>query len=133
MKIAICGSMAFGKEILDLRSKLESRGHEIVVPDNIDKYASGEIGSEDKWDKVESDVIKSYYEKIMEQDAILVFNEDKNEIENYVGGNSLIEMAFAHVLGKKIFLWKPVPEMSYSDEIEAMSPVVLNEILEKIG
>jgi len=57
---------------------------------------------------------------------------DKNGIGNYIGGNTLIEMAFAHVLNKKIFLLNPVPEISYKDEIIAMQPIILNGNLEKI-
>ena len=34
-------------------------------------------------------------------------------------------MGFAHVLNKKIYLLNNIPEMSYSDEIRAMQPIVL--------
>jgi len=44
----------------------------------------------------------------------------------------LIEIAFAHVLDKKIYLLNPVPNISYSDEIEAMKPVILNGKLDNI-
>jgi predicted RNA-binding protein with PUA domain len=47
-------------------------------------------------------------------------------VKNYIGGNGLIEMAFAHVLNKKIFLINQVPKMNYRDEIEAMKPVILD-------
>jgi predicted RNA-binding protein with PUA domain len=59
-------------------------------------------------------------------------NITKNGIKNYVGGNALIEMAYAHVLDKKIYLLNPVPDMNYKDEIEAMSPTILNGDLSKI-
>lgn len=126
MKIAICGSMKFGKEMLEVKQELEKNGHEMIVPTNTESYADGTIDVENKWEKIELDVIRIYFEKIKEQDAILVVNKDKNGIENYVGGNSLIEIAFAHVLDKKIFLLNPIPKMNYSDEIEAMKPVILN-------
>ena len=76
--------------------------------------------------------IDNYFEEIKKTDAILVINKDKNNIKNYIGGNSLIEIAFAHVLNKKVFLLNPVPQMDYSDEIEAMKPVILNGDLSKI-
>jgi len=44
----------------------------------------------------------------------------------------LIEMAFAYVLNKKIFLLNPAPRMSYSDEIEAMKPIIINEDLNQV-
>lgn len=63
---------------------------------------------------------------------LLNSNISKNGIENYVGGNSLIEMAFAHISDKKIFLFNPSPNMSYKDEIEAMKPIILNKDLGRI-
>jgi predicted RNA-binding protein with PUA domain len=132
MKIVICGSMAFAREMLDIKQKLESQGHIVIVPADTEKYATGAIDVESKWEKIEHDVIRSYFKEIKKADAILVINKDKNNIKNYVGGNSLIEMAFAYILNKKIFLLNPVPKMNYSDEIEAMKPIVLNGDLSKI-
>ncbi len=126
MRIAICGSMAFGKEMLEIKSKLELLRHKTIVPQGTEDYANGTIKIENKWEKIKFDVIKKYFEKIKEQDAILVVNKTKNNIENYVGGNSLIEIAFAYVLNKKIFLLNNIPKMNYSDEIEAMKPIILN-------
>lgn len=126
MKIAICGSMKFGKEMLQFKNELENYGHQIIIPENTENYANGIIDIENKWEKIQLDVIKSYFSKIKEQDGILVINKDKNNIKNYIGGNSLIEMAFAHVFGKKIFLLNSIPKMNYSDEIEAMKPIILN-------
>jgi hypothetical protein len=66
-------------------------------------------------------------------DAILVLNFDKDGIKNYVGGNTLMEIGFAHVLNQKIFLLYPVPEMPYCrTEIEAVKPTIINGDLTKI-
>ncbi|PIN72184.1 hypothetical protein COV21_02980, partial [Candidatus Woesearchaeota archaeon CG10_big_fil_rev_8_21_14_0_10_45_5] len=108
------------------------QNHVVIVPANTEKYANGIIDVENKWEKIEFDVICAYFEEIKKTDAILVINKDKNNIKNYIGGNSLIEIAFAHVLNKKVFLLNPVPQMDYSDEIEAMKPVILNGDLSKI-
>jgi len=59
-------------------------------------------------------------------------NYDKRGIKNYIGGNSFLEMGFAHILQKKIFLLNGIPEIIYSDEIKAMQPTVLNGDLSKI-
>ncbi len=124
--------MAFAKEMLEIKQKLEEQNHIVIVPTNTDKYANGTIDAENKWEKIELDVISAYFKKIKKTDAILIINKDKDNIKNYVGGNGLIEMAFAHVLDKKVFLLNPIPQMSYSDEIEAMKPIVLNNDLSKI-
>lgn len=66
-------------------------------------------------------------------DAILVAKYDKHGVANYIGGNTFLEMGFAHVLNQKIFVLNPLPDMPYySTEIVAMNPVVINGDLAKI-
>lgn len=124
--------MTFAKEMIELKAKLEKLGHEVVVPKNLDKYVNESIKVEDKWDKLHFDVFREYFEEIKNSDAIIVVNNDKNGVKGYIGGNSLIEMAFAHVLNKKIFLINQIPKMSYTDEIDAMKPVIIGNNLDKL-
>ena len=57
----------------------------------------------------------------------------KNGVKDYIGGNTLMEMGFAHVNDKKVFLLNSVPEkVPYVDEIKAMADFVLNGDLTKI-
>jgi len=72
-----------------------------------------------------TDLIKRYYDLIKEAEAVLVLNVEKNGIKNYIGGNTLIEMAFAYVLDKKIYLLNGILDMPYKDEIMAMNPILL--------
>ena len=132
MKIAICSSMAFAKDMISVRNQLQALGHKVIIQDDVEQHASGEIKGEDKWRKLQIDPLKTYYNEIKKSDAIIVINKDKNNIKNYIGGNTLIEMAFAYVLNKKIFLLNPVPKISYSDEIEAMKPIIINGNLKKV-
>ncbi len=77
--------------------------------------------------------IKWWHDCIKKGDAILVLNYDKNDIKNYIGGNTLMEMGFAHVNNKKVFLLNPIPEgVPYVDEIKAMVDVVLDGNLDLI-
>lgn len=69
---------------------------------------------------------------IKESEAILVTNYDKKGVTGYIGGNVFLEMGFAHVLDKKIFLLNEVPDVSYVDEIRAMQPMVINNDLSLI-
>ncbi|MBI4441269.1 hypothetical protein HY639_03815 [Candidatus Woesearchaeota archaeon] len=126
MRIAICGSMAFSREMLDAKKTLEGRGHSIVVPAGLEAFVEGAVQVEDKWRKLQFDAFKAYYNEIKQSDAILVMNYAKHGIENYVGGNTLIEMAFAHVLEKRIYLLHPIPAISYTDEMAAMKPTILH-------
>ena len=132
MKIAIAASMKFAKEIIEAKKILEQNGHSTIIPENTENYAKGIVEIENKQEKIELNVIKSYYEQIKNADASLIINKDKNGIKNYIGGNSLIEMAFAHVHDKKIFLLHPIPDIGYSDEIWAMKPIILDSDLNRI-
>lgn len=139
MKIAIQGSSAFCKEMVKYKEKLQALGHEVILHSDYEEFAAGRrkeitdrIANEHAAVKREYDYIRWHYRAIVDSDAILVLNFDKNGIKNYVGGNTLMEMGFAHVHNKKIFLLNPVPEIGYKDEIEAMVDVVLDGDLTKI-
>lgn len=137
MKIAICCSITSAKEVMDIKYKLEKMGHKVTVPHNIHLYADGTLKTETReqstQNKIKDDLIKDYYEQIKEHDALLAINLDKYGIKNYVGGNTFLEIGFAYVLNKKIFLLNPVPDMPYADEILAIEPVVINNDLNLIS
>lgn len=130
MKIVICCSISAAKKVMEVSNGLEEQGYVTVLPRNIEKYAEGVWGMENAHEstqnKIEGDLIRGYFEKIKNSDAVLVVNETKNGIENYIGGNTFLEMGFAHVLDKKIYILNGIPEVSYEDEIVAMQPIVLN-------
>jgi hypothetical protein len=123
---------------------LGAKGHAVHLPFYAMKILKGEVRHEDFMTEKEKsgdakfresadvDLIKRYFKLIGESDAVLVLNPDKKGIANYIGGNTLIEMGFAYVLDKKIFLYNPIPEMSYTDEIKAMKPMILDGNLDKI-
>ena len=60
--------------------------------------------------------------------SIRVDNTDyNNKTINYVGGNSFLEMGFAHVNNKKIFILNSLPKtLNYTEEMMGMSPVIIN-------
>ena len=136
MRILILGSISFSTEMQETSKKLESLGHYIKLPEFIDDYLK--LDSREDMHKAAiknkktHDLFRKYYELINENDAILIVNEKKRGIENYVGANSLIEMAYAHILNKKIYLLNGIPQMDYTDEIETLNPTILKRDLTKI-
>ncbi len=136
MNIVICGSMGASAQILNAKIELEKAGHDIVIPRNTEAYAHSELGFESDHEsasnKIKHDLIRAYFEKIKNSDAILVINTDKKGIKNYIGGNTFLEIAFAHVLNKKIYLLNDIPEIGYKDEIVAMQPAIINGDLSRI-
>ncbi len=142
MKITICGSVKFAKEMVEIYRQLEKMGHQPLMHKGMFELAEGtskqlgdkQNGMENSEIKRKYDVIKWWHRCIKSGDAILVLNYDKKEIKNYIGGNTLMEMGFAHVNDKKIFLLNPIPEdVSYVDEIKAMVDIVLDGDLNKIN
>lgn len=143
MKITICGSIESVYEIKSISDKLLENGHETDIPLTCQRILGGELTLEEfkkekekngdgSFRKIEDDIIKRYYNIIKDCDSILVVNEEKKEIAGYIGGNTFLEMGFAHVLNKKIYLYNDIPDMAYTDEILAMQPIVINQDLSKI-
>ena len=141
MKIVICGSSTFKEKMLEYRDKLASFGHEAIVHPDYEAFVNGE--KQEIWNQIktgehfkakkEQGYIKWYHNAILNSDAILVLNFEKRGVKNYIGGNTLMEMGFAHVNNKNIFLLNPIPEeVSYTDEIKAMVDNVLDDDLSRI-
>ena len=136
MKIAICASMVFAEKMVQIKARLEQLGHVVYIS----QFAEGYLGKTEKekeqltvHDKNEHDAIRKFWEVIKKSDAILVLNYDRKGIKNYIGGNTLMEIGFAHVLDKKIFLMNPIPDIEYyRSEIEAVRPVILEQDLSQI-
>lgn len=136
MKIIICGSISAANEILQVKDELEDRGHIVEIPEGVkrpDLRPNSQTSESEKAEvKIKHNLIKGYYEKIKTYDVVLVVNSKKKGIEGYIGGNTLIEMAFAHVLNKKLYCLYSLPNMTYTAEIVAMQPIILNGKLESI-
>lgn len=136
MKVAICASMVFADKMLDVKNQLKKLGHEVQLSSFVNEY----VGKSEKekeeitiYHKNQKDAIRKFYEKIKISDAILVLNYDRRGISDYIGGNTLMEIGFAHVLEKKIFLMNPIPDIEYyRSEIEAVRPVIIYGDLTKI-
>ena len=144
MKIVICASIGFTPQIKEIADKLKTLGHETEIPITSQRILKGEFTLEEFLmkkakdgdgfvRKIKEDVIRRYYQIINKADAVLVLNLDKNGIKDYIGGNTFLEMGFAHVLNKKIYLHHDIPSMLYTDEIKAMQPVIINGDLKKIN
>ena len=137
MKIAICGSMSFAREMLEVKAALERLGHTCFLSELTEDFAKNpswkRTRDEDARKKIEHDLIHKNWQTIQQSDAVLVLNYTKDEIPNYVGGNSFLELGFGFILGKKLFLLHKVPEMPFiKQEILGMQPTVLDGVLSNI-
>lgn len=130
MKIGIIGSMQFTEQMLKMRDELNVLGHIAFVTD-LHKAFIGKTDEEKESIKIDQknnkDAIREFWKAMQGADAVLALNVDKHGVKNYIGGNTFLEIGFAHILNQKIFLLNPIPDIPfYKSEIEAMKPVVLN-------
>jgi hypothetical protein len=136
-KVIICGSISAAKEITYAQKTLESLGFKVEIPEgvkNLAEWVGDGAGATEKADrKIKLDLIRGYYEKMKNYDLVLIVNPEKKNIAGYIGGNTLIEMAFAHILNKPLYILNPIPDMPYTAEILAMQPIALHGDVTKIN
>jgi len=140
--ITICCSASFYKQALETQEVLRKRGFKVMIPHTANKMEkSGDYRTETykTWYKNPKDykkkaaLMRQHFKKVMECDAILVLNYEKNGVRGYIGGNTLMEMALAFHLRKPIYILNPVSESSpLYEEILGMNPVFLKGSLKKL-
>lgn len=112
--------------------RLEELGYETEIPNpregEVDYHA---LPFEDRA-ALKNTLIKEHLDKISESDAVFIYNDEKKGVKGYIGGNTLMEMAFAYAQGIEIFTLQPAPDLSYRDEIEGMHPIVIDGNAENI-
>ncbi len=138
MKITICGSLTFTKEMSQIKKNLENFGHKVLLPESSEEGKGKEyfMNLKEKnvkeFIKIKGQKIKLHLSKIEESDAILVLNYKKNGKPNYIGANTFLEMGFAFSKNKKIFTLFPIPENEQHDELLGMNTININENISKI-
>ena len=128
--------MQHTEKMIACRDELMKKGHDAFVT----TLSAPFIGKTDEekeeikfHHKNNCDAIHEFWHMMQGADAVLAANFDKNGIKNYIGGNTLMEIGFAHVLNQKIFLLNPIPDIPfYKTEIEAVKPIVINGDFTKI-
>lgn len=151
MKITLCGSYTFQPDMEKVAVELRDMGHEVQLPElpensklesndplSIRAYIE-EFGNIDAipldhpvWE-AKAHAIDNHFNKIAWADAILVVNNEKKGIAGYIGGNTLMEIAVARRLNKKIYILNQISsELSYKEEILGIKPLFLRRDLRNI-
>lgn len=129
MVICVCGSMTFANNMLEINQELEQKGIRCIIPEETSQYAADpSLKKRHATDaKTKGWFIRDHYKKINASHAILVVNPEKNGIANYIGANTFLEIGFAFVLEKKIFLLHGMPVGdNMATELDAMQPIACN-------
>ena len=135
MKIFITASKAAYPKVAEIKAALEEAGHTVTPPngfsnpgqeEEIRRYTPEEYG---EW---KTGMIREDGMIVANHDAVLALNFDKNGQKNYIGGATFLELFKAFDLGKKIYLYNPIPDNMLRDELIGFQPIVINGDLRKI-
>jgi hypothetical protein len=135
MKIFLICSKVCYKHVPNILETLKHSGHTLVLPNAYD-----DPGTEDQYKQLSAEehatwkagMLRQSAKKMEDVDAVLVINFEKNGIPNYIGGATFLEMYDAFRLGKKVFLYNPIPDGILADEIRGFNPVIINGDLTKV-
>lgn len=141
--VTICSSVNFYKQAVQMRDKLQKKGFQVIIPataELMEKSNDYEVshyktwyGNEDDYHK-KTKLMRGHFDEVAKADAILVLNFVKHGIENYIGGNVLMEMALAFHLKKPVYILNEIPsESSFMEEIKGLDPIVLHGKLDKLA
>jgi len=137
MKIGIISSMRNTEKMVEIKEKLNSIGHTAFITAFHPEFIGKSSEEKDQIKKMQRggdiDTIREFWDLMQGADSVLVLNLEKDGFPNYVGANTLMEIAFAHVLKQKIFFYNPLPDNPYCrEELEAVHPIIINGDLSKI-
>lgn len=140
--ITICCSANFFKESTEIEKELKKLGFKVKLPSTaykMKKTKNFDVSKHKLWRtnpqyyNIKSRLIRGHFKKVIECDAILVLNHEKNGIKGYIGPNTLMEMAIAFHNKKPIYIFNQITETAlYKEEIYGMGSIIINEDLTKI-
>lgn len=133
--IAVCSSAAFYQHVIELQNELQALGLGVIIPKtarlmsekndfDVSHYKTWFANADDYGKKAA--LIRAHFDEITRSDAILVVNDEKHGVPNYIGGNVLMEMALAFHLKKPIFILNDYSlDTPLDEEIRGLLPIVL--------
>lgn len=133
MKIFVICSKAFYPHVPAYKRVLEEAGHEVFLPNSFD-----DPGAEARMKELsdahhaewKNGMLRHSMGVIRCSDAVLVVNEPKGGISGYIGGATFLEIYEAYRTYKIIYFLNPIPQdLIITDELNAMSPIILNRDL----
>jgi len=140
--ITICSSASHYKQVIEIERELKNLGFKVKIPktaNTMKKNGDFDVSHYKTWFKDKNDYHKktklmlAHFKKVVESDAILVTNFEKNGIKGYIGGNALMEMLVAFLNKKPIYIYnKPSNKLSIIEEIYGLKPIIINSDLSNI-
>lgn len=129
MKIFITASKTAYDKVEDIKSQLENAGHTVSPPNGFNdanQEADTKLLTADEYSSWKAEMIREDGRIVAAHDAVLALNYEKHGVANYIGGATFLEMFKAFDLGKKIYLYNPIPDGMLTDEIIGLQPIVID-------
>lgn len=129
--VTIHASLDFKNEIIIANEFLvKNSNFTIILPDlNRYQHIRDEYGDDIQFTKIKTRLTHENMNNVARSDVLLILNHTHRGFENYIGGNSFLEMAIAFYLKKPIYLINPIPEtLPYTEEIKALNPIIANSL-----
>lgn len=133
--ITICSSAAHYRNVIEIEKELKKLGFKVKIPGVakiMKKTNNFDVAFYKTWYKNKADykkktqLMNKHFKKVIDADAILVTNFEKNGLEGYIGGNALMEMALAFHYKKPIFIYNEISkELGIAEEIYGMNPIFI--------
>jgi hypothetical protein len=132
--IMIGGSMAFAKEMMVAKNKLEAAGLIVNIPVDTEYVVEDPSKKTDIIFMKELGVGRRDAELVAKSDALFVLNYDKHDIKGYIGPGAYRDISVAWWLKKKIFFLYPYDENQNNHKYEMLgfAPVILDGKVEDI-
>lgn len=126
--LLICGSMSFFSDMEKVQKELEALGVDAITPD--DEADLPKDITPEAFNEFKRKVSQNYLKKIRNKGtiAILILNEKKNGVSNYIGTNTLAEAVMAFTWKRKIFVYNDI-YAPLADELIAWEAVAIRRNL----
>jgi hypothetical protein len=141
--ITVCSSAQFFKQAVEVGQELKKLGFKVKLPKTaslMKRTGNFNVRAHKTWFKnkrdyrIKTGLIRDHFRKVIEADAILVLNLEKNGVFGYIGGNTLMEMALAFHLRKPIFIYNEIDDsLNFKEEVYGLEPVFIKGDLKLIN
>jgi len=131
MKVLVHASLDHKDKILAAKDYIETMTDFTVLLPELVRYQHirDEQGDDETFTKIKNKLTLQNISLVEQCCCLLILNPNHRGIDNYVGGNSFLEMVIAFYLKKPIFLLNDIPEgMSYSEEMKSLFPTVVGSL-----
>lgn len=129
MKILIHASLDLKSDMLFAKHYIENNSiHSVLLPELTRYQHIRDVdGDDDTFTRIKNHLTQENLKNVEHSDLLFIINKTHRGIDNYIGGNSFMEMVIAFYLKKPIYILNPIPDgMPYTEEIKALYPIVID-------